>query len=536
MAKTTPSPPQADLTVYLLKEGTTTGAAIKAPSELDRFAVRVGARTGQLFVRKSWAPAPRWAKFFADQVDRKSFGSVSGVSAVLLIETAGRLFALTFGHGRLLLADDCWDERFGLKTALNSVGSRIRSVDKQTLDSLGRHARIQSSRDAPVREFGFDIEQDLLRAVTGRPADEKIGSRVTGMDSLRTTTRMELHSLTPFLKRLLDKSDEATYRRDFPWIDHVLEIASPSEINELDEELAKRLDDDETDGIALAVPVIIDWNDVSVFRYHGVGDSVDHVELSLDDALTQFRAKRDTFTREDLRRCAVSTVDAEGTQKYRWILYSCIHGEITVAGANYVLSAGRWFRVHKGFAKEIDEAFERVPKLATPLPRYEDACEGAYCQRVANGNDGWVLMDREPIRYGGGRSQVEFCDLFGPASKLLVHVKRYAGSSPLSHLFAQALVSGETFRVEPEFRKAVTAVLPAAHRIPGPNTPPEGYGVVLGIVKPGELVLPFFAKVALRHAVKRLRGFGYDVWLAHIRVSADFAVTKRARPTRRKTE
>jgi uncharacterized protein (TIGR04141 family) len=533
MAKTLLSP-QADLTVYLLKEGSSVATAMKTPGALDRFVVNVGTRQGDLFVRKSRAPAPRWAKFFGDQMDRNSFGSVSSVSAVLLVETAGRLFALTFGHGRQLLADECWDERFGLKAALNSVGSKIRSVDKQTLDSLGRHARIQSSREAPVREFGFDIEQDLLRAVTGRPADEKIGSRVTGMDALRTTVRVELQTLTPFLKRLLDKSEELTYRRDFPWIDHIREIAAPSEINALDEELAKRLDEDKTDGITLAVPVIIDWNDVSVFRYHGVGDSVDHVELNLGDALTQFRDHRDNFAREDLRRCSVGAVDPDGTQKYRWTFYNCIHGEITVAGANYVISAGRWYRVHKGFAKEVDAEFDRVPRFTT-LPQYEDACEEAYCQRVAGGVNEWVLMDQKTVRYGGGRSQVEFCDLFGPTSKVLVHVKRYAGSSPLSHLFAQALVSGETFRVEPEFRKAVNAVLPAAHRIPRPNTPPEGYGIVLGIAKPGDFVLPFFAKVALRQAVKRLSGFGYDVRLAHILVPVDFAVTKRARPRKRAT-
>jgi uncharacterized protein (TIGR04141 family) len=138
-------------------------------------------------------------------------------------------------------------------------------------------------------------------------------------------------------------------------------------------------------------------------------------------------------------------------------------------------------------------------------------------------------MDRRTVRYGGGKSQVEFCDLFGPAEKLLLHVKRYAGSSPLSHLFAQALVSGETFRVEPQFRVALNAVLPAAHRIPSPQDGPEGYGIVLGIAKPTELTLPFFAKVALRHTVKRLIGFGYDVQLAHIVVPDSFAITKRAR-------
>jgi uncharacterized protein (TIGR04141 family) len=192
--------------------------------------------------------------------------------------------------------------------------------------------------------------------------------------------------------------------------------------------------------------------------------------------------------------------------------------------------------VHKGFAKEIDDAFQAVQRLETPLPEYADACEKAYCQRVASENDHWVLMDRRTVRFGGGRSQVEFCDLFGPARKLLVHVKRYAGSGPLSHLFAQALVSGETFRVEPEFRVAVNQLLPEAHRMAAPKTEPDGYGVVLGIAKPNELDLPFFAKVALRHTVKRLHGYGFGVFLAHIAVSEEFAITKKARPRKQNSD
>ena len=66
-----------------------------------------------------------------------------------------------------------------------------------------------------------------------------------------------------------------------------------------------------------------------------------------------------------------------------------------------------------------------------------------------------------PIRFGRGRSLVEFCDLFNREEKVLLHVKRYGGSAPLSHLFQQALVSGEAFRTESEFRRLANAKLPA---------------------------------------------------------------------------
>jgi uncharacterized protein (TIGR04141 family) len=132
--------------------------------------------------------------------------------------------------------------------------------------------------------------------------------------------------------------------------------------------------------------------------------------------------------------------------------------------------------------------------LDPALPAYLDADEKTYCKRVSGGDSKWALMDRKTVKYGGGRSLVEFCDLYSKPRKTLVHIKLYAGSAPLSHLFAQALVSGETFKLERDFRKSLDKRLPAGHKLVDSDTVPSGYKVVLGIAKAGSLELPFFAK------------------------------------------
>jgi len=64
-------------------------------------------------------------------------------------------------------------------------------------------------------------------------------------------------------------------------------------------------------------------------------------------------------------------------------------------------------------------------------------------------------MDRQTVELKKrGLTKVEFCDLFG-LNKEIVHIKRYTGSSELSHLFQQGVVSAELFLHEPEFRKLV---------------------------------------------------------------------------------
>ena len=123
-------------------------------------------------------------------------------------------------------------------------------------------------------------------------------------------------------------------------------------------------------------------------------------------------------------------------------------------------------------------------------------------------------MDRQLISYGGRRSKVEFCDLLSKANDV-IHVKKYGGSSLLSHLFAQALVSAESFLHEEEFRKKLNDKLPEGFKLPNVDKTPsaKNYPISLAIMsdKPGALELPFFSKVSLKYAVKHLRNLGFEV-------------------------
>jgi uncharacterized protein (TIGR04141 family) len=96
-----------------------------------------------------------------------------------------RVFALTFGTGRFHLKQDRLEESFGLHVALNCIGENVvKRIDKYMLDTLSRHTREQASREATASEVGLDIEQDLLRAVTGTPAESGFGKWISGADTL----------------------------------------------------------------------------------------------------------------------------------------------------------------------------------------------------------------------------------------------------------------------------------------------------------------------------------------------------------------
>jgi uncharacterized protein (TIGR04141 family) len=123
-------------------------------------------------------------------------------------------------------------------------------------------------------------------------------------------------------------------------------------------------------------------------------------------------------------------------------------------------------------------------------------------------------MDADLISHGGGHSSIEFCDLL-TSDKKLVHIKRYGGSSQLSHLFSQGVVSGELFVSDEGFREKLNEKLPAAHKLADIHARPNAteYEIVFGVISKSNnpLEIPFFSKVSLRNARRRLEGYGYMV-------------------------
>lgn len=160
-----------------------------------------------------------------------------------------------------------------------------------------------------------------------------------------------------------------------------------------------------------------------------------------------------------------------------------------------------------------------MPQSDIVLPNYNHADEGAYNLSLPAAIPGSTCLDRNLIPYGGGHSTIEFCDLL-TADRRLVHIKRYSGSAQLSHLFNQGVVSGELFVQEREFREKLNEKLPDGRKLADvaarPN--PQDYQVIFAIISKSNnpLEIPFFSKVSLRNARRRLLGYGYTVKIAKI--------------------
>ena len=531
--------PTESLTIYLGKEKLSkVEDFLKSPSSLKLYPISDGKGSlGTLCVQARSSRPPRWARFFDGQIDRNVFGRVSSAAAVFYVALDERVFLLTFGQGRHLIKPESIEDRFGLRVTLNSIAEdRVRSLDKQTFDTIARHTRVQSSKETRPSDLGIDIDQDLLRVITGSPTDAALGKTLSGLESLHAMVRVDLEGLRSLLAEYAAQFGKDTYKRSFAWVDHVSEVIDVTKQRELDDAMLAKIQKEEFEQCWLAVPEPIDWSLVAGFRYRrGLRQPILH-DISFETFLETL-AEGEEVTLDLLRRRDVHCIGGDDIDLYSWPVHRCIYCEVDLAGDTYLLSSGKWFRVSKGFVQEVNEEVTRLPKYSRALPEFKDETEEEYNKRVASADPKtFALLDRKLISFGGGYSRVEFCDLYTD-SQDIIHIKRYGGSSVLSHLFAQGTVSGQLFVTDQEFRKTVNSLLPRSHKMSdtGPRPDASRFTVVYGVVSResgASLTLPFFSRLNLKHAARMLHGFGYKVAVMKIHIDDTVSKTKRYRTAR----
>lgn len=518
--------PVRSLTIFLMKAGIKESDVLddEASEGCEEVDIRLGGKSvGTLHAQQTPITPPSWLKFFAGSITRNPKLSRASVSAAYITRAGGRLFAIVFGQGRHLLKGGTYEERFGLRVTLNSVDPKsLRAVDVSTLDANPFHGTRQASREATLGEFGINLDQDILRAVAGRPTEEKLGRRMAGVDSLSVRVRVDLATLPGLLKRYLQKSEDVGYRENFRWVDHVAEVRDTLLEEQLFQELIQVIGKSKR-GVWAAIPERIEWTNFDAFRFGSMSGGRTYDDITLDRMLECLDGE--PVSLEFLEKTFVYGLAEDNPHpKHKWSFLKCLTAELNQNGSMYLLNAGKWYHVSTDFVEEVNrDLASLLPDSPDSLPVWGDEHEDAYNARVAGDSGGHlVLMDRVMVSHPAMASPIEFCDLFSD-DRRLIHVKRYGQSSILSHLFMQGLVSANSLLSDAQFRLAVNQHLPASHELADPNTRPlpSAYEVVfaIGSSEVGRLKLPFFSRVTLRNVVRSLtQSLGYRVSLIKIRV------------------
>jgi len=295
---------------------------------------------GKLFIKNTPAVHPKWARrLFSDLVDLNEIGTVQSLAAALLFKTDDGIFVATFGSGsKYLIKDNIIEERFGLIVTLNSVDQdSLRCIDKNSLDSIESHSRIQSAVKANVNRFGLDIEQDLLKAVVGSPLNENMGCRMTGTESLSVSVKMDISDLPNLVKQYKEKFEKGVIDTEYEWINNISIVKDKTLVNELDNKLTELINIRSLNNIWLSIPEIIDWENVVGFMYsHGQKSIFPDINF---DGFFKTINKTDNITIDILKKRRVFCANGDHEQTYNnWTIYKCIYAEIDLNNSKYILN------------------------------------------------------------------------------------------------------------------------------------------------------------------------------------------------------
>jgi len=524
-------PKKERLNIFLLKSGISRQHAIR-PDAGNLMSFPISEEfdfEGEIKVKVSHASPPGWKRFVESGTheDLPDLATQSaGALAVITVED--RIFCVSWGNGRHWIDEKNIERRFGMIVTLNTVDPKlIRSVDREEFETVTRMTRSQLSVASSIDSFGLDVQRDLVRSVTGTPEDPAFAAHVTGADNLVLHTVSSFAQLGAKCGEALQHYREEKYKEvGFGWIDNFVRVRDRLLVTGLEESLVEALRTG-ADNVFLSPPIFIESQDHLGFRLPGERKTSPlHSDLRLEEFFQ--RHDRASMTIDWLKDHKISEFAADGTQPSRkFSVLDALVYEVRIAGKLYVLSQGDWFEIDEEYVNEVNNELEQVP--ASQNLNLPDALSGEgepeYNQRAAAGSLGQLALLDTPearVRYGGGRSIIEICDLLS-LDRNFVHVKSKTKSSALSHLFAQGTNSAQAFR-DVRFRELAAAQCPVSHRslFTAPDIRVTDYSVTFGIITrfEGDIkdALPFFSKQSLVNAFRILRNMGYQVYLKKIAI------------------
>ncbi|MBT11028.1 MAG: hypothetical protein CMI02_03220 [Oceanospirillaceae bacterium] len=484
---------------------------------------------GAIYVKNPEEKRPRWAQLI-DALVGTEVGQLSNrsSSAVFLIRVSGKVLAFTFGYGRFLLNLGCFQQDFGLKTALNTLNHQsLRSVDLHTLEDQPIQKRSQAARGSEASVFGIDIFRDVLRAVTGSPRAGVGFKNISGGDAIYSFSQEMLVSEMPRVaSRLIYFYQLDLYKDSFGWVDNIRRIKDADTVAKLDELLLDAVKNKDP-GLIITLPEVVEWDKVMGFSFTRAKKYLTPV-IDADQYLNNVDA--DSISTESIRRDRLFLTDVNDNE-FGYPVYSCLYLELDSDDTRKVIFGGTWYEIDKSFMSSVDSTLAMVALSDLEFPGVyvweEDGkakieTEGDYNERVAAAQ-GFFLLDKKLVKCTKTTSPIELCDLL-TQDKQLVHVKhRKGGSAGLSHLFAQGSVSAEVMLGDKGFRKKARTVLRrvdprARDLVPLNSLRSSEYEVIFLILgAEGQSLkekLPFFSKVNLTRVYENLSQRGFTVKIA----------------------
>lgn len=461
---------------------------------------------------------PKWLDFIREyvQVNEDEIYNATN-SFLLLIKRDNRIFAVNKGFGFGALKRKKLERGFGLRVVLNEIDpQRVKSVDVRKIDTTTKQKRVFLTRNSPLYEFDFDIDEDLVNLISGQPSDAALARKLIGSDSLSLTADVGFLELGDKCSQLLESFNKDVYRQNFPFIDYLQVVKDEEIISELENLLKASLQNRATEKLLLAYPEIPDFEQIERFKVWQGRDNDFVEEVELDQLYSFLDDNNLDVDLDDIHIIGLDNNDHAVTKKYN--LRDFVVFETVLSGTRYLLSLNQWFELAENYVAEVNRELQPIEEIGDgflPPIRYGQR-EDEYNLTVANDGDHFALFDKRNYSVEG-QSRVEVCDLLTQNNEFIC-IKKYNGSSTLSHLFNQGFVSATLLNDEQTYRCFILDNCPAsfddlAFDKNGISREQITFIFAIATNTNGPLVqnLPFFSKVNLLKANKAIKRMGFNV-------------------------
>ncbi len=392
-------------------------------------------------------------------------------AGLLLIGVDDTVYAIGYGCGHRLIPEELKDPRFGLSFVIRRLDPRqVQDLVRRMPGSGGRTDATFVPAGLPVWSLGSEQHADIISRVGGRlntvdltfAAHDSRRVRAEGAAGLRLRLGVQPSDLVADIREIARVCQTTSPDPALEFVEHITPIGDQPTIGRLDAEMDITLSDSGRSAqLVPAVPTsaLDDFRSARTFGIKIGSGPADFVhELDAEYFLRRTRVQRPGQRSQALREGKVSMYsDESGTERLggssaaRWLEVTA-----TIDSRRFFMFDGHWYEIGADYAQrvraEIAPLFGHGPSLDLPTWNLQWE-ERDYNEHVSDVRAGYVCLDRKGISDPlGHRSTVEICDLLGPDDEL-IHVKRASGSSPLSHLFAQGLVSVQSLMFSPGARQ-----------------------------------------------------------------------------------
>ena len=433
---------------------------------------------------------------------------------LVTVRYLNRTFVLSFGYAWQKLEDRWLERDFGLRVALNVIPrNELIEIKAEQIFAKWHLASERAPRAASVNEFGVDFDRDLVAVIEGqqksRPA---LGSRVRGSTNLRVN--VPISGLAGLLEACLAEFLNDAYKRDWPEIDKINPLKDDEMIALLEDQLNDSLASEEARRKIIMFTPYQRRGESMLAESYVFGRMSSHPTsrpyLTIESWVNELMKINETPSVALAKRYPVHMMDNSDGEPQACKVFDCFGYEIDDGERVYILSSGIWYEVVSDFVAQINSRIAQIVGCGLALPTWNHSDDEGQYNALCAANPIFLNCDARNFHFGGGQSQLEFCDLVHLESHTLFFCKIVSKSSGMSHLLEQVRRTSDLlFSADGAYRSKVIQLFQQHH--PGADVAwlesrprREDWNLCMVSLGRPSAGLPFFAKCGLAKLYKEL--------------------------------